>query len=118
MGRKLPFNSEILELAEHQDSDEAQRLIDAVERGDADVDLIRLAKELLKKCKSMGILTEEDIVELMEPNDDEVDGSAKDEIAEIIDGDDDDGSADFDMVASTAGIPETEVDNEEDEEDN
>ena len=116
MGRKLPFNSEVLELAEHQDSDEAQRLIDAVERNEADVVLIKLAKELLKKCKSLGILTEEDIEGLMEPNDDELDNLSKDEIAEIIDGDDDDGSADFDMVASTSGIPEVEAESDNDEE--
>ena len=116
MGRKLPFNSEVIELAEHQDTDEAQRLLDAVERGDNDIILIKLAKELLKKCKSLNILTEEDIAELLEPNDDELD-VGKDEIAEIVNGDDDDGSADFDMVASTAGIPEVEIETDSDEED-
>lgn len=120
MGIKLPFNSEILELAEHQDCGQAQKLIDAVEKENDALVLVRLATDFLNYCVKRNILTQEEVLELLEPNDDEIDiGDNTDAIIkELVEGEDDDGSADFDMVASTVGIPETEVENEEDEEDN
>lgn len=119
MGIKLPFNSEILELAEHQDCDQAQKLIDAVERQEDVATLLKLAKELLNYCVNRNILTHEDAMELLEANDDEVDvGDGTDAIIkELVEGEDDDGSADFDMVATAGDVPDKDDDDADDEED-
>lgn len=118
MGIKLPFNSEILELAEHQDCDQAQKLIDAVEKENDVLVLVRLATDFLNYCVKRNILTQEEVLELLEPNDDEIDiGDNTDAIIkELVEGEDDDGSADFDMVASTAEVPEKDDDIDSDEE--
>lgn len=100
MGRKLPFSNEVMEIAEHHDSDEAQKLLDAVERNEDDNTLFKLARALLNRCIAAGMFAKEEAEELLEPSDEELEDEDKvsREVRELVDGADDDEGEDFDMV--------------------